>query len=183
VSEIMRNVLKRPAVVLLAFVASGIAAGVAWATIPNGNGTIHACYKASDKSVRVIDSGTCGTAEAQVSWSQNAIQGLPGPQGKDGPQGDAGPDGPPGITYATTIVGDKSEDPVIGGFFKELTCPSGTKALQGRYEWENTIGNNLPQNQMESFPISDDAWGFAVNADNTYKGLTAFLYLECINAN
>ena len=58
---------------------------------------------------------------------------------------------------------------MIGGFFKELTRPSGTKALQGRYEWENTIGSNLPQNEVESFPLSDDSWGFAVAANTPTK--------------
>ena len=179
----MRNLLTKPAAVLLALVATGMAAGVAWATIPDGSGTIHSCYSASDKSLRLVDSGGCSKGEAAVNWSQNAIQGLPGPQGPSGPQGDTGPDGLPGITVAKSVELDRSEDPVIGGFFQELTCPSGTKALQGHYEWENTIGNNLPQNQFESFPTGDNSWGFAVVADSTYKGLTAFLYLDCINAN
>jgi len=179
----MRNLLRKPAAVLIVLVATGMAAGVAWATIPDGSGTIHACYSASDKSLRVVDSGNCSKGEAAVSWSQNAIQGAQGPQGPSGPQGDTGSQGPSGITFATTIEVDASEDPVIGGFFKELTCPSGTNALQGHYEWENTIGSNLPQNEVESFPLSDDSWGFAVGANSTYKGLTAFLYLDCINAN
>lgn len=178
----MRN-LKKPAAVLVAVVATGMAAGVAWAAIPDGSGTIHACYSASDKSLRVVDSGGCNKGESGLDWSQSAIQGLPGPQGPSGPQGDTGPNGLAGMTYATTIEVDASEDPVIGGFSKILTCPSGTKALQGRYEWENTIGNNLPQNEVESFPFSDDSWVFAVGADSTYKGLTAFLYLTCINAS
>ena len=179
----MRNLLRRPVVVLVVLVATGMAAGVAWATIPDGSGTIHACYSASDKSLRVVDSGNCSTGEATVSWSQNAIQGPQGSQGPSGPTGNAGQQGLPGVAFATTVEVDASEDPVIGGFFKELTCPSGTKALQGRYEWENTIGSNLPQNEVESFPLSDDSWGFAVGANSTYKGLTAFLYLECINAS
>jgi hypothetical protein len=36
---------------------------------------------------------------------------------------------------------------------------------------------------MESFPTSDDSWGFAVGANSTYKVERAFLYLTCINAN
>ena len=59
---------------------------------------------------------------------------------------------------------------MIGGFFKELTCPSGTKALQGSYEWEFLIGSDPPQGDVESFPLGDDSWGFAVGANSTYKG-------------
>ena len=179
----MRNRLTRPAAIFIALVATGVTAGVAWATIPDGGGTIHACYSPSDKSLRVVDSGGCSKGEAPVSWSKSAIQGSPGAQGSSGPQGDPGADGLPGITFATTLEAEATEDPVIGGFFKELTCPTGTKALQGRYEWYNTIGSNLPQNDVESFPTSDDSWGFAVGADSTYKGLKAFLYLTCINAS
>jgi hypothetical protein len=182
-SEIMRNLLTKPAAVLVAVVATGMAAGVAWATIPDGGGTIHACYSPSDKSLRVVDSGGCNKSETGLNWSASAIQGLPGPQGPSGVQGDTGPAGLPGVTVATTVDFDEPEDPVIGGFFKELTCPSGTKALQGRYEWQSKIGNNLPQNEMESFPTSDESWGFAVGANSTYKVERAFLYLTCINAN
>ena len=71
---------------------------------------------------------------------------------------------------------------MIGGFFKELTCPSGTRALQGRYEWEFLIGSQPPQGDVESFPLGDDSWGFAVGANSAYKGLGIFLDLSCVNA-
>ena len=70
----MRNLLRRPVAALVVLVATGMAAGVAWATIPDGSGTIHACYSASDKSLRVVDWGNCSRGEATVSWGQNAIQ-------------------------------------------------------------------------------------------------------------
>jgi hypothetical protein len=40
-----------------------------------------------------------------------------------------------------------------------------------------------PVCDRNNFPTGDDSWGFAVGANGTYKGLTAFLYLTCINAN
>jgi hypothetical protein len=179
----MPNMLRKPTVALVVVVAAGLAAGVAWATIPDGSGTIHACYTPSDKSLRVIGSGSCAKGEAALSWSQNAIQGSQGPQGPQGAQGDTGPQGSPGIVRVTAVADEGFEDPVIGGFFKELTCPSGTKALGGYYEFQNTIGTNPPQDQVESFPLGVDSWGFAVNANSTYKGLVAFLVLECVNTN
>jgi hypothetical protein len=174
---------KSPVAVIAALVVALLAAGVAWATIPDGKGIIHACYSTSDKSLRVIDTGACGKGEASVSWSQNAVQGLQGSQGPQGQKGDTGPQGLPGLTRAKGVGTEAQEDTVIGGFFKELTCPTGTKALQGTYEWEFLIGGMPPQDEMESFPIGDDSWGFAVGADNAYKGVKAFLFLACVNAS
>jgi hypothetical protein len=178
----MRIWMREPATAVAVLVAAGLAAGAAWATIPDGSGTIHACYGTSDKSMRVIDSGGCNKGEAPVSWSQDGIQGTQGSQGPQGLQGDTGPQGLPGVTRATGVAVEAAEDPVIGGFFKELNCPTGTKALQGSYEWEFLIGSNPPQADVESFPIGDDSWGFAVGANSTYKGAKIFLFLDCVNA-
>jgi len=178
----MHSWMRKPATVVTVLVAAGLAAGGAWATIPDGSGTIHACDATSDKSLRVIDSGGCNKGETPVSWSQNAIQGTQGPQGPQGLQGDTGLQGPPGVTLATGDAVLAEEDPVIGGFFKELSCPTGAKALQGSYEWEFLIGSNLPQADVESFPLGDDSWGFAVGANSTYTGAGIFLFLSCVNA-
>ena len=87
---------------------------MAWAAIPDGSGTIHACYGTADKSLRVLDSGTCGNGEAPVAWSQAGVQGaqgLQGPQGPQGPQGERGsagaqgPQGPKGDTGAAGPAG------------------------------------------------------------------------------
>jgi hypothetical protein len=53
-----------------------LAAGAAFATIPDSNGVIHACYK-SGGQLRVIDpdTGSCGSNETALSWS---VQGPPG---------------------------------------------------------------------------------------------------------
>ena len=42
--------------VTAAVVAAGAIAGVAYATIPDGSGVIHACYTKSSGALRVIDS-------------------------------------------------------------------------------------------------------------------------------
>lgn len=178
----MRNWMSRPATVVACLLAAGIATGVGWAAIPDGGGTIHACYGTSDRSLRVVDSGSCSKGEAAVAWSKNGVQGAQGLQGPQGPQGNAGPAGLPGLTFAHSVAAEVAEDPVIGGFFKDLTCPSGEKALVGSWEWEFTIGSNPPQGDVESFPIGDDAWGFAVGANSTYKGVKMFVYLDCVNA-
>jgi len=72
-------------VLLIAAAAVLVGGGIAYATIPDSTGKIHACYKTSGGSLRVIDSGSCLSSEAPLSWSQT------GPQGSQGVQGDRGP--------------------------------------------------------------------------------------------
>ena len=62
-----------------------LAAGAAFATIPDSNGVIHACYK-NGGQLRVIDpdSASCGSNETALSWN---VQGPPGPPGPPGATG------------------------------------------------------------------------------------------------
>jgi hypothetical protein len=62
--------MKRFALALaaLAVLAAG---GVAYATIPDGQGVIHACYKTTGGQLRVIDSGSCSGSEKALSWRQS----------------------------------------------------------------------------------------------------------------
>ena len=176
--------VRRSLTAVAVFVLAGVVASVAWATIPDGAGTIRACYSASDKSLRVVDSGACAKGEAPVTWKQNAIQGLPGQQGNQGPQGDTGPQGLAGLTFADFQGDILALDPVIGGGFKSLTCPSGEKALQGGWYWLGLDGSSkMDQPDVESFPIGDDSWGFAVGANSSYAGEFLNITLACVNAN
>jgi hypothetical protein len=53
--------------------------GVAYATIPDSNGTIHGCYQKNNGTLRVVDNGaTCRNSERALDWNQ---QGRPGPPG------------------------------------------------------------------------------------------------------
>jgi hypothetical protein len=70
--------------------------GIAHATIPDGNGVIHACYLNSDGRLRVVnDPASCKRDETALSWSQTGPQGPQGPVGPSGPQG---PQGAPGTS-------------------------------------------------------------------------------------
>jgi hypothetical protein len=59
------------------FVALTVAlGGVAFAAIPDSNGTIHACYQRNGGNLRVVQSDSdCRASESPLSWSQ---QGPPG---------------------------------------------------------------------------------------------------------
>ena len=85
-------------------VALGAAGGVAYSSIPDPQGVIHACYIPGDRSpLRVIDSPSdvCEPTETALDWNQ---QGPPGPTGHTGPPGPAGPPGA-ALTYGKSASG------------------------------------------------------------------------------
>lgn len=54
-------------------VGAATISGIAWATIPDGNGVVHACYLVSNGQLRVIDTQTgqaCRADEREIAWSQ-----------------------------------------------------------------------------------------------------------------
>ena len=81
----MKGKLIRPAVVALTIVgALLVAGGIAYATIPDGGGVIHACYQKNQGALRVIDTDkaqTCSSSESPLIWNQTGQQGPPGPTG------------------------------------------------------------------------------------------------------
>ena len=93
-----RNLKRGVAVGAAALTGMG---GVAWAAIPDANGTIKGCYARtsglllgiphSKGDVRVVDSAEgCRSYETAISWNQKGPQGPQGPAGPAGPQGAAG---------------------------------------------------------------------------------------------
>jgi hypothetical protein len=85
---------------------TGIGLGVASASIPDGNGVIHACYKAqaNGKStpLGVIDTalpgGQCPSGQTELTWNRT------GPRGPQGATGPAGPQGPPGTSVDSGLL-------------------------------------------------------------------------------
>ena len=140
--------------------ALALAGGLAYAAIPDGNGTIHACVSGGQGQVRIIDPAheACRANETAISWSQTGPQGLQGATGPQGQKGDTGstgptgPTGPQGLQGATGPQGPKgdtgSQGPAGGldhvqvvhvtatasssGFATALiNCPAGTTLTGG----------------------------------------------------
>jgi hypothetical protein len=102
-------------------------AGIAYATIPDGNGVYTACMLKSTGTIRLIDpsiSGTtllnhCTGAEQQITFNAKGQPGPAGPPGPTGPAGPAGndgasgPAGPPGPTGATGSAGANGVSPTV----------------------------------------------------------------------
>ena len=102
---------------LIAVVAAltiAVVAGTAYATIPDGQGVIHGCFKKSGL-LRVIDTATaeqCSSDETALDWNRTGPRGLdgaPGPQGAQGPQGVKGDPGDKGDKGDTGLQGPKGD--------------------------------------------------------------------------
>ena len=73
--------------------------GAVWASIPDASGVIHACYKAQNGQLRIVDPSqgqTCVPSETPLQWNQAGPAGTPGAPGAPGAAGTAGPQGPAG---------------------------------------------------------------------------------------
>jgi Phage Tail Collar Domain len=98
----MRTKLGVCLVILLAVLVGG---SIAWATIPDANGVIHACYNTSSGKLSVMDASNpklsaCAANEAPLSWDQQGAQGPSGPQGVRGETGPKGPTGDSAVADA-----------------------------------------------------------------------------------
>ena len=97
--------LRRGRLSVLIAVGVGLAAGgIAYASIPDGTGVIHGCYKTTGGSLRVIDTsvgGTCNSSETPLSWSQTGPKGATGARGPTGAAGTNGLNGAKGATGPT----------------------------------------------------------------------------------
>lgn len=95
---------------------------LALASIPDPDGTIHACYtKAGTLRVIDADTQTCIPSETELTWNQ------------EGPQGPEGPEGPPGSQDVNLVgstfgwgasPGDPADQEILnfGGLILNATC-------------------------------------------------------------
>lgn len=121
-----------------------LAAGAAYATIPDSNGVIHGCYAKSGGTLRVIDAGvtSCKTGETSLDWNRTGPPGAAGPAGPQGaagpagPQGGAGPAGPPGPSGLLDLVIRTADDTIQPGqnFAAGTGCNPGEIATGGGFQ-------------------------------------------------
>src|SRR5688572_5702640 len=96
--------MKRPLIATVIMASVVAIAGVAFATIPDGQGVIHGCYRRSGGQLRVINSDkgqTCAARERSLNWSKQGPRGARGARGPQGPTGPQGSQGDPGVTSVT----------------------------------------------------------------------------------
>ena len=103
----MRRRLTRRVTLIVIAAGAMVGTGVAFATIPDAGGTIHACFARSGGSLRVIDAGVtnCKSGEISLNWNTQGAPGPAGPQGAPGPAGPAGAAGAKGDPGAAGAQG------------------------------------------------------------------------------
>lgn len=147
----IRRLISHSTVATVAVIA---AAGVAYAAVPGGDGTIHACYDSVSGQLRVFDPETnspkaCGAKEHEVAWNQEGQAGPAGPEGPAGPTGPAGPKGGIGETGPEGPIGE--------------TGPAGPEGPKG------DTGNTGPQGPKgDTGPVGPA--GTALAYANVYSG-------------
>ena len=120
---------------------------------------------ASDAGARVVRLGSASNVDPRETaprCSDDQLEpecdpGDAGSTGKQCPQGDTGPQGLGGLTYASTQNGDLYTDPVIGGGFESLTCPTGPKALEGGWHWLTRWASPSPASTQTRHRPADGA--------------------------
>jgi hypothetical protein len=165
--------MKRLALITTAGIA--LAGGVAYATIPDSGGVIHACRLKGVGTLRAIDSDAgqkCSSLEAELDWNQRGPQGPAGSQGPKGDKGDPGERGPSDITQwqagqfvPLTTVGDplaevRSVQIAAGEYLVlgQVALASGAHSTPIGVDCELVVGGSLR------------AGGFAVLPPDTYTG-------------
>lgn len=162
-----------------AVVAVGLA-GTAYATIPGGDGVIHACYAKSGGTLRVIDASvtSCKSGETALNWNQQGVpgpKGDPGEPGPPGPQGEQGEPGAPGGLSGYEIVTHRTE--ATADDFKSALafCPEGKRAVGGG----GSVVGGIDGNAIYGSKPFDDGRGWQVHAQEiVVRGSTALWFLE-----
>lgn len=117
--------IRRTAAVVGAAAVLTAGAGIAYGSIPDGQGVIHGCYQTQGGQLRVIDTGKgalCTQFETALNWNQTGPQGPKGPTGAKGPQGPTGLQGVQGLQGAT---GPQGPSGGLGDtwFVRNAGCP------------------------------------------------------------
>ena len=163
----MSRIIRSAKFWLVGAVVAASLAGTAYATIPGGDGVIHACYAKSGGTLRVIDASVtnCKSGETALNWSQ---QGQPGPKGDPGGPGPAGPPGEqgepgaPGELSGYEIVTAFTEASSDQNQFKRVGCPAGKVALGGGAHVFESSGAGLPPEvALDLSSVAPDDGGLA----------------------
>jgi hypothetical protein len=135
----MSRIIRSTKFWLVAGVVTAASAGAAYATIPGGDGVIHACYAKSGGTLRVIDASVtnCKSGETALNWSQQGQPGPQGPQGEPGPagpQGEQGAPGAPGGLAGYEVVSKTSDLNSADQKDQFVLCPAGKVPVGGGAE-------------------------------------------------
>jgi hypothetical protein len=137
-----------------AVIAAGVGAvvlvgwGVAAASIPDANGTVHACYNVKNVlrpigDVRIVDASTpCQSSERAIGWNQPGPTGPTGPAGPAGAAGPAGPSGSPGLSDGWYRFGSDAQTLAHGvqTSLVSVDLPAGSYEINGSATFFSSSG-------------------------------------------
>jgi hypothetical protein len=136
----MKGKLIRPALVAVAIVAVLlVVGGIAYATVPDSNGAIHACYHVNGQgsvdasgTLRVIDPSSTNKDGSACKHDEKALDfSQTGPTGAQGSQGPQGPQGPSGSSHAYSTSNEAGQTLISPNAhtITQLTLPAGNYVL------------------------------------------------------
>ncbi len=142
-----------------------LAGGVAYATIPDSSGVIHACMLNKIGTIRLIDPSAgqrCSSSlETAVSWNERGQQGVAGPAGLAGPAGPKGDQGDRGPSNAFQTVSSFKQLSEIAYDAATLTLPAGTFVVFAKATPQNWSGEEASSNcslRQAGFGGLDTSW-------------------------
>ncbi|HTZ06122.1 MAG TPA: hypothetical protein VMB53_10225 [Gaiellaceae bacterium] len=188
-----RRALRLSVVAVVLLAAAG---GIAYATIPDGNGVFTACKLNGVGTIRLIDPSAphssllshCTALETQVQWNasgQAGAQGPPGPAGSPGaagPKGDTGDTGATGATGPQGPAGPKGDKGDTGA-----TGATGAAGPQGPAGPMGPPGNGIahkmiaggtyghPDPSTGDVPLYTSTGGFTITGDESTPGVYKIL--------
>jgi hypothetical protein len=141
---------RRWAVAITVAASLTVAAGVAYATIPDAGGVVHGCYNQGSNpsgQLRVIDTDAgakCSKNERTLDWNYKGPKGDKGDTGATGATGPTGPQGPAGPAGPTGATGPQGPQGPAGaaGAVRITFQPSHTFAGG---DFEQILSTNLPE--------------------------------------
>lgn len=165
----------------------GVSTGLAWASIPDSAGVIHACYQspppAHGANLQVIDTGaggSCSGGMVPLTWNQT------------GPQGPAGPQGSPGISgyqvVASTVHNPAQVSGVNGNYWTlSVDCPSGDSVLGGSatftYDSDGSPVGALTGSALDAAGTGWQAtWGVLVGVNSQNKTMTIKVFCAVVSS-
>jgi hypothetical protein len=170
---------------LAATVLLALAAGIAYAAIPDSNGVIHGCYQTTSGTLRVIGSnptvggGKCSTGEKALNWNQRGPTGAKGATGANGTNGTTGATGATGTTGATGPTGPGGPAALSGTSFVSTSHTNLLLQLANGIMLEGGCTGTDPQGAIiylyrsAAFGTPNvDAYGF-LNQDNVVQSVNA----------
>jgi hypothetical protein len=173
---------------LAATVLLALAAGIAYAAIPDSNGLIRGCYQSTSGTLRVIGTnptvggGKCSTGEKTLNWNQRGPTGAKGATGANGTNGTNGATGATGATGLTGATGPTGADGLAAssGSMFVTTAHTSVLAFLANGIWlEGTCTGTDPQGAILRLSRSSaagtpnvDAYGF-LNRDGVIASVNA----------